>query len=145
MKRIIKAGVKTKVLMLSATPVNNRLADLKNQIAFMTEGSDIALIEHGIPSIEATIRKAQGQFNRWLDLPEDERRPARLMDMLGFDYFKLLDMLTIARSRKHVQRYYGTEETRSEEHPSELQSLMRNSYAVFCLQKKKRAKDEPCH
>src|SRR3546814_11641459 len=77
----------------------------------MTEGSDIALIEHGIPSIEATIRKAQGQFNRWLDLPEDERRPARLMDMLGFDYFKLLDMLTIARSRKHVQRYYGTEET----------------------------------
>ncbi|WP_236575266.1 DEAD/DEAH box helicase [Sphingobium sp. S6] len=111
MKRIIKAGVKTKVLMLSATPVNNRLADLKNQIAFMTEGSDIALIEHGIPSIEATIRKAQGQFNRWLDLPEDERRPARLMDMLGFDYFKLLDMLTIARSRKHVQRYYGTEET----------------------------------
>jgi hypothetical protein len=111
MKRIIKAGVKTKVLMLSATPVNNRLADLKNQIAFMTEGSDIALMEHGIPSIEATIRKAQGQFNRWLDLPEKERRPSRLMDMLGFDYFKLLDMLTIARSRKHVQRYYGTAET----------------------------------
>lgn len=111
MKRIIKAGVKTKVLMLSATPVNNRLADLKNQIAFMTEGNDIALIGHGITSIEATIRKAQGQFNRWLDLPESERRPARLMDMLGFDYFKLLDMLTIARSRKHVQRYYGTAET----------------------------------
>ncbi|KAF5886206.1 helicase-related protein [Rhizobium sp. PEPV16] len=111
MKRVIKAGVKTKVLMLSATPVNNRLADLKNQIAFMTEGSDIALIDHGIPSIEATIRKAQGQFNRWLDLPESERRAARLMDMLGFDYFKLLDMLTIARSRKHVQRYYGTAET----------------------------------
>ncbi|KTQ96008.1 helicase [Aureimonas ureilytica] len=111
MKRIIKAGVKTKVLMLSATPINNRLADLKNQISFMTEGNDIALIGHGITSIEATIRKAQGQFNRWLDLPESERRPARLMDMLDFDYFKLLDMLTIARSRKHVQRYYGTAET----------------------------------
>ncbi len=111
MKRIIKAGVKTKVLMLSATPVNNRLADLKNQIAFATEGDDLALIGHGIPSIEATIRKAQGQFNRWLDLPEAERRPVRLMDMLGFDYFKLLDLLTIARSRKHVQRYYGTAET----------------------------------
>ncbi|MGO8599003.1 helicase-related protein [Rhizobium ruizarguesonis] len=111
MNRIIKSGVKTKVLMLSATPVNNRLADLKNQIAFMTEGNDLALIGHGISSIEATIRKAQGQFNRWLDLPEAERRPSRLMDMLGFDYFKLLDMLTIARSRKHVQRYYGTAET----------------------------------
>ncbi|MCW5737193.1 MAG: DEAD/DEAH box helicase family protein [Enhydrobacter sp.] len=111
MKRIIKAGVKTRVLMLSATPVNNRLADLKNQIAFMTEGNDTALMGHGIASIEATIRKAQGQFNRWLDFPESERRSARLMDMLGFDYFKLLDMLTIARSRKHVQRYYGTAET----------------------------------
>lgn len=111
MKRVIKAGVKTKVLMLSATPVNNRLADLKNQIAFMTEGNDLALIGHGIPSIEATIRKAQAQFNRWLDLSPDERRPSRLMDMLGFDYFKLLDLLTIARSRKHVQRYYGTAET----------------------------------
>lgn len=111
MKRVIKAGVRTKVLMLSATPVNNRLADLKNQIAFMTEGNDLALIGHGIPSIEATIRKAQTQFNRWLGLAPDDRRPSRLMDMLGFDYFKLLDMLTIARSRKHVQRYYGTAET----------------------------------
>jgi hypothetical protein len=111
MKRIIQSGVKTKVLMLSATPVNNRLADLKNQIAFVTEGNDVALAANGIASIEATIRKAQGQFNRWLDLSESERRPARLMDMIGFDYFKLLDMLTIARSRKHVQRYYGTDET----------------------------------
>jgi hypothetical protein len=111
MKRIIQSGVKTKVLMLSATPVNNRLADLKNQIAFVTEGNDVALAANGIPSIEATIRKAQTQFNRWLNLADDERRPARLMEMIGFDYFKLLDMLTIARSRKHVQRYYGTEET----------------------------------
>lgn len=111
MKQIIKAGVKTKVLMLSATPVNNRLADLKNQIAFMTEGGDRALHAHGIASIEATIRKAQTQFNRWLELPVANRRTAQLMDMLGFDYFKLLDLLTIARSRKHVQRYYGTEET----------------------------------
>jgi len=111
MKRIIRAGVKTKVLMLTATPVNNRLADLKNQIAFMTEGNDMALLGHGVPSIEATIRNAQKQFNRWLDLAPDDRRPARLLDMLGFDYFKLLDLLTIARSRKHVQKYYGIADT----------------------------------
>ncbi len=111
MNRIIKAGVRTKVLMLSATPVNNRLADLKNQISFMTEGNDQALAAYGIPSIDVTINKAQAQFNRWLELPSDSRRPAQLMDMLGFDYFKLLDLLTIARSRKHVQRYYGTAET----------------------------------
>ncbi len=111
MQRIIQAGVKTRVLMLSATPVNNRLADLKNQIAFVTEGNDSALDSHGIPSIEATVRQAQLQFNRWLALEEGERKPARLMDMLGFDYFKLLDLLTIARSRKHIEKYYGTSET----------------------------------
>jgi hypothetical protein len=110
MRRIIKEGVKTRVLMISATPVNNRLADLKNQIAFVTEADDTALEGHGIPSIEATVRQAQLQFNRWLALEDDERRPARLMDMLGFDYFKLLDLLTIARSRKHIEKYYGTHE-----------------------------------
>jgi hypothetical protein len=111
MQRIIKAGVKTRVLMLSATPVNNRLADLKNQIAFVTEANDTALNEHGIPSIEATVRQAQLQFNRWMTLEDRERRPAHLLEMLGFDYFRLLDLLTIARSRKHIEKYYGTKET----------------------------------
>jgi superfamily II DNA or RNA helicase len=111
MAQIIKAGVKTRVLMLSATPVNNRLSDLKNQIAFITEGSDEALESEGIPSINSTLQLAQRQFSRWLKLDEDERTPQALLDSLGFDYFKLLDLLTIARSRKHVIRYYGTEET----------------------------------
>jgi hypothetical protein len=111
MRKIIKEGVKTRVLMLSATPVNNRLADLKNQIAFVTEGDDTALLEHGITSIEQTTRKAQIQFNRWLDMDEAERTPGHLVEMLGFDYFTLLDHLTIARSRRHIERYYGTDET----------------------------------
>ncbi|WP_441295853.1 helicase-related protein [Pseudomonas sp. NBRC 111135] len=111
MRRIIREGVKTRVLMLSATPVNNRLADLRNQIAFVTEGDDTALMEHGIASIEATTRKAQAQFNRWLALDEAEKTPTRLVEMLGFDYFTLLDHLTIARSRRHVEKYYGTSET----------------------------------
>ncbi len=111
MRRIIKEGVKTRVLMLTATPVNNRLADLKNQIAFVTEGDDTALYEHGIPSVETTVRQAQLQFNRWMAMEEADRKPARLLDMLGFDYFKLLDLLTIARSRKHIEKYYGTAET----------------------------------
>lgn len=111
MRRIIKEGVKTSVLMLSATPVNNRMADLRNQIAFATEGEDAALAEHGITSIDGTTRNAQKQFNRWLDLPDEQRAPTRLVDMLGFDYFTLLDLLTIARSRKHVEKYYGTAET----------------------------------
>jgi len=111
MRQIIREGVKTRVLMLSATPVNNRLADLRNQIAFATEGDDLAMAEHGIASIEATTRKAQTQFNRWLDLIDGDRTPSRLIEMLGFDYFALLDHLTIARSRKHIEKYYGTVET----------------------------------
>ncbi len=111
MRKIVKEGVKTRVLMLSATPVNNRLADLKNQIVFATEGNDEALKDHGIANISATVRLAQTQFHRWLQLEDAERRPVRLMDMLGFDYFQLLDLLTIARSRKHVEKYYGTAET----------------------------------
>lgn len=111
MRQIIKEGVKTRVLMLSATPVNNRLADLKNQISFVTEGDDSALVGHGISSIESTVRKAQLQFNRWLATEPAERTSPRLIEMLGFDYFKLLDLLTIARSRRHIEKYYGTTET----------------------------------
>lgn len=111
MRRVIREGVKTRVLMLSATPVNNRLADLKNQLAFVTEGDDTALVDHGVSSIEATVRTAQRQFNRWLASEEAERTPPRLIEMLGFDYFHLLDLLTIARSRKHIEKYYGTAET----------------------------------
>ena len=111
MRSIIKEGVKTRVLMLSATPVNNRLADLKNQIAFVTEGQDNALTGQAIASIDSTVRIAQKQFNLWLKLEETERTPSRLVEMLGFDYFTLLDLLTIARSRKHIEKYYGIAET----------------------------------
>ncbi|WP_291518016.1 helicase-related protein [Acidovorax sp.] len=111
MRKIIREGVKTRVLMLSATPVNNRLADLRNQIAFVTEGDDTALFDHGIASIDSTTRRAQKSFNRWLELPNEEKTPALLVEMLGFDYFALLDHLTIARSRRHIERYYGTSET----------------------------------
>jgi SNF2 family DNA or RNA helicase len=111
MEKVIRSGVKTRVLMLSATPVNNRLADLKNQISFATEGDDTALGDFGIGSIEKTTRLAQAQFNKWMSFEESDRTSSRLLDMLGFDYFKLLDMLTIARSRKHIEKYYGTSET----------------------------------
>ena len=111
MRRIVREGVKTRVLMLSATPVNNRLADLRNQIAFATEGDDAALVAHGISSIDGTTRLAQKQFNRWLDLDDSERTASRLIEMLGFDYFMLLDRLTIARSRRHLEKYYGVTET----------------------------------
>ena len=111
MRRIIREGVKTRVLMLSATPVNNRLADLRNQISFATEGDDTALFHYGINSIDSTTQLAQKQFNRWLELDETERTSARLIEMLGFDYFTLLDLLTIARSRKHIVKYYDINET----------------------------------
>ena len=110
MREIIKSGVKTKVLMLSATPVNSRMNDLKNQVAFITEGEDAALYSCGIASIEQTLRKAQTRFNQWLRLDADERTTEGLLEALNFDYFKLLDLLTIARSRKHIEKYYDLTE-----------------------------------
>lgn len=107
---IIQAGVKTKVLMLSATPVNNRLNDMKNQVAFITEANDKALIDHGINSIESTLRQAQSRFARWAEQDPDTRTSKDLLDSMNFDYFKLLDIYTIARSRKHIEKYYGTED-----------------------------------
>ena len=104
---IIKSGVKTKVLMLSATPVNNRLNDLKNQISFITEDNDKAFADYGIKSIESTLRIAQSKFNQWMKLSK-EKTTKKLLEILNFDYFKLLDLVTIARSRKHIEKYYNT-------------------------------------
>lgn len=110
MKEVIKKGVKTKVLMLSATPVNNRMNDIKNQIAFMTEGRDDAFTESGIKSIEQTLKKAQTIFNKWSNLEEEERTLDGFLEQMNSDYFKLLDLVTIARSRKHIEKYYNIKE-----------------------------------
>ena len=97
--------------MLSATPVNNKLDDLKNQISFITEGDDAALKKTAeIKSIKTTLSKAQTTFNKWGKLPQEERTSQALIEMLNGDYFKLLDSLTIARSRRHIEKYYNTNE-----------------------------------
>jgi SNF2 family DNA or RNA helicase len=107
MNDIIQSGVKTKVLMLSATPVNTRMNDIKNQIAFITEQNDRALKKFGISSIEQTLRKAQQKFNHWLHTNNNDNTSRdNLVNSLSGDYFKLLDLLTIARSRKHIEKYY---------------------------------------
>ena len=110
MRRIVREGVKTRVLMLSATPVNNRLADLRNQIAFATEGDDAALVAHGISSIDGTTRLAQKQFNRWLDLDDSERTAPRLIEMLGVRLLHAAgsaDHRTLAPAPREVLRRNG--------------------------------------
>ena len=111
MDEVLKAGVKTKVLMLSATPVNTRLADLRNQVLFATEGDDQALAGDGIKDIGQTLRQAQTRFNAWQKAPETQRTAKSLVGTLGMDYIRLLDLVTIARSRKHIEKYYGTQDT----------------------------------
>ena len=106
MNDIIKAGVKTKVLMLSATPVNNKMNDIKNQINIITETRDNAFSSIGLNSVESILRNAQRAFNVWSKLPDEERTTARFLDSINLEYFKLLDTLTIARSRKHIEKYY---------------------------------------
>lgn len=111
MESIIKAGVKTKVLMLSATPVNNKLSDLKNQINIITSGMDNAMAMHGknVASVEGTLKMAQATFNSWSKLKKEERTTELLLNSLSYDFFEILDTYTIARSRKHIQKYYDTQ------------------------------------
>ena len=112
LNKVIRAGVQTKVLMLSATPVNNRFADLKNQLALAYEGDSKAFAEKlgTNQTIEEIFRQAQRAFNEWEELPLDERTPAAILDRLDFAFFDLLDSVTIARSRRHITTYYDTEE-----------------------------------
>ena len=110
MDKIIRSGVKTKVLMLSATPVNNRFIDLKNQLAIAYEG-DTSLIDNKLgttKSIDEIFRQAQRAFNAWSELDVVDRTTDALLKTLDFDFFELLDSVTIARSRKHIEKYYDT-------------------------------------
>ncbi len=111
MNQVIRAGVRTKVLMLSATPVNNRFNDLKNQLQLAYEGNQ-ALINDKLNTerpIEDIFRAAQAQYNAWSHIEDPkERTTERLLDMLSFDFFQVLDAVTIARSRKHIEKYYDT-------------------------------------
>lgn len=112
MNKVIKDGVKTKVLMLSATPVNNRFNDLRNQLALAYEG-DSGNLDNKLRTerdINEIFRRAQGVFNAWAKLPPEERTPAAILDVLDFDFFEMLDSVTIARSRKHIQKFYDTKD-----------------------------------
>ena len=105
---VVKKGVQTKVLMLSATPVNNRFMDLKNQLALAYEGDSKKLDEKldTTASIDKIFTDAQAAYNKWSKLPPEQRTTESLLDSLNFDFFEVLDSVTIARSRRHIERYY---------------------------------------
>ena len=112
MNRIIRQGVKTKVLMLSATPVNNRFNDLKNQLALAYEGDAAGFSEKlgTTRDVDQIFRRAQASFNVWSKLPAEQRTPQAILSTLDFDFFELLDAVTIARSRRHITTFYDMEE-----------------------------------
>ena len=110
MNKVIRSGIQTKVLMLSATPVNNRFNDLKNQLQLAYEG-DTGKINDKLDTtknIDQIFRDAQNAYTRWAKLPSESRTTERLLDALSFDFFQVLDAVTIARSRKHIMKYYNT-------------------------------------
>ena len=110
MNKVIRAGVKTKVLMLSATPVNNRFNDLRNQLALAYEG-DSSIMDAQLKtstSLDDIFRQAQTAFNRWSKLAPEDSTTKALLESLSFDFFEVLDSVTIARSRKHIEQYYDT-------------------------------------
>lgn len=110
MNKVIRTGVKTKVLMLSATPVNNRFVDLKNQLALAYEGNSDELDEklNTKKPLDEIFRQAQRAYNAWSKLPQEDRTTDALLKTLDFDFFEVLDSVTIARSRKHIEKYYDT-------------------------------------
>ena len=112
MNRVIRDGVKTKVLMLSATPVNNRFNDLRNQLALAYEGDSENLTKklRTGKTVEKIFSNAQASFNAWAKLPPEQRTAKAILDTLEFDFFELLDSVTIARSRKHIQTFYDTKD-----------------------------------
>lgn len=125
MNRVIRQGVKTKVLMLSATPVNNRFNDLKNQLQLAYEGKT-ATINEALDlgkSIDDVFRNAQTVYNKWTKLEPEQRTTERLLNDLSFDFFQLLDAVTIARSRSHIMKYYDT--TAIGEFPTRLAPISR--------------------
>ena len=116
MNSVIKQGVKTKVLMLSATPVNNRFNDLRNQLALAYEGNagewpnKVGDKLRTGKDIDEIFRRAQAAFNNWTKLPPDDRTASAILSALDFDFFELLDSVTIARSRKHIETFYDTKD-----------------------------------
>lgn len=110
MNRVIRTGVKTKVLMLSATPVNNRFGDLKNQLQLAYEGRSSSFDEAlGLgKNVDDIFTNAQKVYNHWAKLKAEERTTERLLNDLSYDFFQLLDAVTIARSRSHIMKYYDT-------------------------------------
>lgn len=112
LNKVIRKGVKTKVLMLSATPVNNRFNDLKNQLALAYEGNTDLIDDklNTTRSIDDIFKSAQRAFNTWSKWEPADRTTENLLRMLDFDFFEVLDSVTIARSRKHIQKYYDTTE-----------------------------------
>ena len=114
MNQVIRAGVKTKVLMLSATPVNNRFDDLRNQLALAYEGESKKLSSklRNNNNIEKTFKAAQTVFNKWSKSPLEQRTSKSILDKLDFNFFELLDSVTIARSRKHIATFYDTTDIR---------------------------------
>ncbi len=110
LNKVVRAGVKTKVLMLSATPVNNRFIDLRNQLALAYEGDSAAFdnMLNTTQSIDDIFRQAQLAFNNWSKLDTPQRTTDKLLEMLHFDFFEVLDSVTIARSRKHIEKYYNS-------------------------------------
>lgn len=123
LNEVVRQGVKTKVLMISATPVNNRFADLRNQLALAYEGEPENLSSklRTDKDIDEIFRRAQGAFNAWSTLPAEERTATAILESLDFDFFEVLDSVTIARSRRHIQTYYDTKDVG--EFPERLKPL----------------------
>ncbi len=133
LNKVIRKGVKTKVLTLSATPVNNRFNDLKNQLALAYEGNTDYIDEklNTTRSIDEIFKNAQRAFNTWSKWEPEKRTTESLLKMLDFDFFEVLDSVTIARSRKHIQNLAEIKETEGEFYIKFNHEMIKEHYIGF--------------
>ena len=121
LEKVVKAGAKTKVLMLSATPVNTSLIDLRNQVYLMTEGREGAFQQSlGVGNIRTMMAAAQRQFKSWEteQAKQNRRDKAQLLEKLGADFLRLLGGVSISRSRRQIERFYADEMERVGQFPT---------------------------
>lgn len=96
-----------KVMHLSATPINNKLMDIRNQFKLMTKGLDDGFkdTELEIESLENIFRTAQKDFSEWAGI--NDRKIADFIAKLPKKFEKLTDALIVARTRKLIEGEFG--------------------------------------
>ena len=102
-EQILQKNQDIKVLLISATPINNSLNDARNQFKLMVQGNVHGYeTKLGVRNIDYSFKQAQTIFHKWRK--DDTPKIGDFIKKLsGNDFFRLTDSLLVARTRKMVE------------------------------------------